>query len=295
MSETYFGIDFSLFDCDKYQLKENERLSEDGNTITCTVCGDTKKIKRWSEVRQCYTWELNITEEHPWACECVKKRKQEEALREERERFERVYNSRACRSWIGTLYENAAFDKLRASSSATYNKAKETCERFVEKSDYCKQNGFGIYLWSKSAGTGKSTLMACTRRALVAKGEKCLMINSTDYLDYVKNDRETVENGVLIFNASIFKRVDILILDDIGTLNLSRGSDNYTSWAESELYSLIEARNRNGLSTLFTSNYSPKDLQTERGYDFKLVDRILSRSSAVIEVTGTSFRGGNRI
>lgn len=287
-------MNFANLDCDKYQLKDNERLSEDGNAIICTVCGDKKRVKTWSEARNCYSWYLNnTTPEHPFACECIRKRKLEEAFKEQKARFEKVYNSATCRGFIGSLYENLKFDTLPVSKSQSYNKAKETCQRFVEKIDTCKEKGCGIYLWSQSAGTGKSTLMACVRNELIERGEKCLMINTNDLLDFTSNDREIYEGGEFLFNSSIFKNVDILILDDIGVADLTK-DNSYTSWVSDIIYTLIETRNRNGYCTLFTSNYYPKNLQTERGYDFKTVDRIISRASAVIEITGTSFRGAKQ-
>ena len=94
------------------------------------------------------------------------------------------------------------------------------------------------------------------------------------------------------FTFSLFKTVDVLILDDIGVSNLSN-NNAYAEWRNGILYELIEKRNKDGRCTLFTSNYSPEDLSKQRGIDFKTVDRINARSSRIICITADSFRGGN--
>ena len=87
----------------------------------------------------------------------------------------------------------------------------------------------------------------------------------------------------------MFLRIPVLILDDIGVVRLNDG--RYGQWVNDTLYELIERRCRNRLSTCFTSNYSPKQLNSERGIDFKTVDRIMELATMTIDVGGLSLRG----
>ena len=114
-----------------------------------------------------------------------------------------------------------------------------------------------------------------------------MFINSSDLIGYAsyRNDDDGKK-----FNFAMFSRVPVLIVDDIGAQSLDRNS-NYCGWANDVWYSLLEKRNRNNLSTMFSSNYSPNGLK-DRGYDFKTVDRISERCAGnVYEIEGSSFRG----
>ena len=84
-----------------------------------------------------------------------------------------------------------------------------------------------------------------------------------------------------------------LMRDDIGGGKLEGG--RYAQWVNDTFYELMERRCRNRLSTCFTSNYSPKQLNSERGIDFKTVDRIMERATMTIDIGGLSLRGwGNK-
>ena len=71
----------------------------------------------------------------------------------------------------------------------------------------------------------------------------------------------------------------IVFIDDLGKSKVSEG------WA-SALFEIIDARSRNNLPTLITSNCSPQALLQK--YDVSLVDRLLG--GVVCEVTGQSMR-----
>ena len=76
-----------------------------------------------------------------------------------------------------------------------------------------------------------------------------------------------------------FARRKLQIIDDLGP-------ENDTDYARSVVYSVIDHRDRNGLSTVWTSNLTPEEFQARYG------ERMASRlwSGTVIEVTGTDRR-----
>ena len=146
--------------------------------------------------------------------------------------------------------------------------------------------GEGLYIWSKSTGSGK-TSWACKimshyfRKIAFNTGleNEGLFIYLPTFLEDLRNYYDTKDpdfEEVL----EMLKKCKLLIIDDIG-------SEKFTEWVRERLVSIINTRVSNGLTTLYTSNLSPEELKAELG------DRISSRilgSSGVIEITGGDRR-----
>ena len=200
----------------------------------------------------------------------------------------RIYDCEQFRSWVGDRYINVNLEDLSKKDDKKYDFALKACKRYVDNCESVVDKGQGIYIYSRSSGTGKTTLMAGVRNALIKKQVKCVFINAKDLAnEAIRRNGEDYTNTV--YNYSMFFRVPVLIIDDIAATKLN--DDRYGTWMNSVLYELIERRCRNKLSTCFTSNYSPKQLQEKRGVDFKTVDRINELSSLIIELEGESIRG----
>ena len=277
----------SPLDVNKYVLKDNEKVV--GEEIVCKTCGTVRRVKKWSPLTSCYIWASKAKDGDEYLCECDKRRTLQKALDTERDNFRKLYDCKAFRDFLGERYINLGFKNLPENNREDYMRARKACWQYVMNINNVLQKGLGMYIWSPTAGNGKTSLMACVRNNLVAKGIRCIMINLTELLKYAKG-KNIESDATEPFSYRLFKTVDVLILDDIGVNDL-RVQNNYTQWAQTELYELMEARNKNNKCTLFTSNYSPKELQEVRGYDFKTVDRIVERSTVMIKIEGESFRG----
>lgn len=165
------------------------------------------------------------------------------------------------------------------SAFETLNEFKENVLEYVEA-------GSGLYIWGKSTGCGK-TSWACKimghyfRKIAFDTGleNEGLYIYLPTFLEdlrasYDNPDPEFAE--VL----SMLKNCKLLIIDDIG-------SERVTEWVRERLVSMINTRVASGLSTIYTSNLSPKELADALG------DRISSRvlgSSKVVEISGADRR-----
>ena len=188
---------------------------------------------------------------------------------------------------VGSKYIYRKFDNTIKNANRGYNIAYDACVNLCKDKDDTILKGRGIYIWSNSSGTGKSTLLACVRNEFISDYKPCVFINSSDLIGYASYKNDSYERK---FDFSMFYRVPVLIVDDIGAESLTRDT-SYCGWANGVWYSLMEKRNRNNLSTMFSSNYHPEKLK-ERGYDFKTVDRIIERCvMSVYEIEGQSFRG----
>ena len=277
--------------CEKYQLKPNEVISEDGGSIVCRDCGEVRRVRIHSNLYQCDIW-TSARPDDTCLCSCDRSKAFEKAKEEEEIVFKRIYNGEKFRSWVGEKYIDTDLESLNLVEDKGYSLAYRACRKFLANAEDAVDKGKGIYLFSRNAGTGKSTLMAGVRNGLIAKRIKCVFINIKDLLNEA-SQRDVTRDTKSLYDYGMFLRIPVLILDDIGVVRLDDG--RYGQWVNDTLYELMERRCRNRLSTCFTSNYSPKQLNSERGIDFKTVDRIMELATMTIDVGGLSLRGwGNK-
>ena len=285
--EQYVSNKECIIACDSYQLKENEVISDDGGSIVCKDCGEVRRVKVYSSLYKRDIWTAANPNE-TCLCSCDRRKAFEKAKEEEEIVFKRIYNGEKFRSWVGEKYINTDLESLKPIEDKGYNLAYRACRKFVANAEDAVDKGKGIYLFSRNAGTGKTTLMAGVRNGLIAKTIPCVFINVKDLLNEA-SQRDVKRDTNSLYDYGMFLRIPVLILDDIGVARLDDG--RYGQWVNDTLYELMERRCRNRLSTCFTSNYSPKQLNSERGIDFKTVDRIMELATMTIDVGGLSLRG----
>lgn len=156
--------------------------------------------------------------------------------------------------------------------------------------DFISKPEKGLYLYGQP-GVGKTYLMAGITNELAKKGRKIAFVNVPKYIAELKmlfQDNEAFERKV-----RSLKQVDILVLDDIG-------GESVTGWSRDEiLLPLLDERMEKGKVTLFTSNYSWKELKArltvtsnalqEPMAAKRLLDRIEALSCEVF-IKGSSRR-----
>lgn len=276
--------------CENYKLKEDEVLSDSGNEIICSVCGEVKSVKKFSPFLGKDYWSLSKSSEG-YGCSCDIKRKQLALEQIRRDAFFSLWNSILFQSFLGERYIHKTFSDLKIpEGNESYKKALEACKNYVKNFDIISSQGMGMYLCSSQAGNGKSSLMACIRNSLIDKEIATVFINYTDLLQLASSRFEAEERANAVFTFGGLCRVPVLILDDIGAEDL-RTNTNRSSWINGFLYEILERRTRDCLCTLFTSNWDIKELETKRGYDPKVVDRIQGASTRKYRIEGASFRG----
>lgn len=142
------------------------------------------------------------------------------------------------------LIDMEEFDPAKETN--TYMKAVDKAVDFLENPQK------GLYLYGQP-GVGKTYLMAGITNRLAKKGRKIAFVNVPKYLSELKmlfKDAEAFDRKV-----RSLKRIDILVLDDIG-------GESVTAWSRDEiLLPLLDERMEKGKITLFTSNYSMKELE----------------------------------
>ena len=134
-----------------------------------------------------------------------------------------------------------------------------------------KPRGMGLYIWSKTKGSGKTFLASAICNSLV-RGfrSRPKMVNVSDLINIAQNDEAQLDQ---IINA------DVLVIDDIGQKEAG------VSWVGDILYRILDARIQRKAVTLATSNYDIDQLPL----DDRLIDRI-NRMMQVVRLPEFSVR-----
>jgi DNA replication protein DnaC len=138
---------------------------------------------------------------------------------------------------------------------------------------YNVYRGKGLFLYSETKGNGK-TSWACKilneylKKVCLTNNLKCrgIFVNVPDFLQGVRNEISTDGNDMHELVDHI-KEADIVVWDDIG---VEKPSD----WVREQLYILINYRESNNLSQVYTSNINLSTLQNEKYLGGRIVSRI---------------------
>ena len=154
----------------------------------------------------------------------------------------------------------------------SYNEPVETQKKianaFVEKFPEFRKEGRGLYICSKTKGSGKTMLACCIANEIMNRQDISVkFVSVLEYLELVKGKTDQ-EKEILdsIFDCSL------LILDDIGAEVTAK------DWVNNAVFRLVDRRNTNMLPTIYTSNYEMDDLPC----DERTVNRIYGHSIPVL-------------
>ena len=137
--------------------------------------------------------------------------------------------------------------------------------------------GKGIYLWSRTSGSGKSFLACCLAKSVMVKYDlRMRFITVPDYLAKVGESykRQQGAND----ESAVYRECDLLIFDDLG-------SQMTGEWQKQEIFRIVNERLNTGKIIIFTSNLCPEDLNL----DDRTIDRIMKKS-VVLQMPEESIR-----
>lgn len=179
--------------------------------------------------------------------------------------------------------------------------ALQKCRSFAAQGLDNVAAGKGLFLQGP-VGTGKSHLSVATLRAMVEanperfgraqsvsgfvdepvyEGYYCSMVSVVDLLDRLRESYRRERRRAYTRELEYRCRNDaVLIMDDIG-------AEKPTEWVEEQLYALIDVRYRMQRSTFFTTNCTPKELESQIG--IRCVSRICEMCEG-IKVEGKDWR-----
>lgn len=125
-----------------------------------------------------------------------------------------------------------------------------------------QSKGIGLYLYSKTKGSGKTKMITSIANELIGEEYKrqVKFATSLQILNEIKNTWQNNTETQLIMDLV---NTEILIIDDFGT-------EQVKDWIGEKFYSIINERYIAKKITLFTSNYAIDELV----YDDRITNRI---------------------
>lgn len=184
----------------------------------------------------------------------------------------------ADRTGVPEEYHDADFSKFDFGAyRVDMGKIKDVCVNIVRNYPEWEKAGKGLYIWSKTPGSGKTFLACCLAKSLMVKYDKQMrFITATDYTNAVgdsyKRERGSEDE------SEIFRTCSILVLDDIG-------AQADKDWQRQEMFRLVNQRMADGNITIYTSNMSANSLNV----DERTKDRII-KQSIVLQMPEESIR-----
>lgn len=159
------------------------------------------------------------------------------------------------------LLKSTRFDWYTLESSSIPSELKEQIFMYLNSHEEAiKKKWVGLYLWSDSPWSGKTTIMKFIMRELFMKWYSIYF----ESLITIKNKwKDEFDKEVGIPVSKKLKNVDILWIDDIG-------SEKISDWLLEQLKDIIDDRYNNKKTLMLTSNYSIDSLPLSP----KLRDRI---------------------
>ncbi len=236
-------------------MAHNQKAASNSGDV-CPVCGGTG-IEQYEEIVEGYSAPLKYGRECP---RCRGKNRQED------------------RTGVPPQFYEADLQKFPFDSyKVNLDKLQQVVRSFVDNYGKWKEAGKGLYLWSKTPGSGKTFLSCCVAKSAMMKNNlKMRFITTPDYLAKVGDSYKRQQGS--LDESQIYRDCALLVLDDLGT---QKNGD----WQEQELFRLINERLNTGCITIFTANMAPEELKI----DNRTIDRI-RKSSIVLQMPEESIR-----
>ena len=208
-------------------------------------------------------------------CRCERdleaRAKQEEAEKQRLEKIERLRKA----SMIDGAFRDATFQNFKTDQNNERNL--KLCRRYAEKFELMVEKNQGLLLWG-GVGTGKTYAAACIANALLRRGIPVMMTSFVRLLSVIQSRTETDEEIIRrMANAKL------VVFDDIG-------AERDTGYGLEKIYSIVDSRCRQRLPSIFTTNLTLEEMQTESDIRFaRIYDRIFENCYP-IQFTGVSWR-----
>ena len=160
------------------------------------------------------------------------------------------------RTGIPDEYLNADISKFDFNIyTVNMSQMQKLLRSFFERFKEWQSKGKGIYLWSKTPGSGKTFLACCIARSAMIKYDlQMRFITAPDYISLVGENIKR-ERGE-IDTSKVYRECALLILDDIG-------SQIDKQWQQQEMLKLLNERKKYNRVTIFTSNMPIEQLNVD--------------------------------
>ncbi len=248
---------------DSLFVEGDERL-EDGS-IRCGKCGGMKT---------CFgegTLEGVLL---PIRCEC---REREEAERLNAVREAEKERRRDELRRIG-FASSAYRDKTFAADLDPEGPVSNACRKYCEQWEELKKSNIGLLIYGE-VGTGKSFYACCIANEIIDRYQEQVYVTTIPTLIA---ELQSFDNRDA--TLAMIENVTLLVLDDLG-------AERETSFAEEQLFSIIDCRLLSEKPTIITTNLSLKEIKNPSTISQRRIfDRILEMCPAQLRCDGRNRR-----
>lgn len=197
-------------------------------------------------------------------CECMKNRKAETKIRFAD--IPKEFSSLTIKSFDLNLYQDTTERNIAA-------RAKKIAAEFVKDFKAVREKGKGLYLYGYTKGSGKTRLAASIGNALIHHCNASVkFVTTLGLLNEIKATYNKDYEYTTFQLIDAIKRVDVLILDDIGF------EDMENPWVNQEFGHILDSRYTQNKVTIFTSNCTIDELR----HDERIVSRIRKMAIPVL-------------
>lgn len=251
-------------------MPKNITNTESASISVCKKCKGTGRIIYTPDARE-FEWLYGSSgiEPQPFVKECP----------DCKGKFNKYNNSEDMTN-VPDLMREADITKFDFGKySKDMSNLKAVVEDFVFNFKKWQGQGKGLYLWSKTPGSGKTFLACCIGKSVMCKYNlRFKFITVPDYIDRVSDRISISKAGGFDDPSKIYRDCELLVFDDIGA---QLGKE----WQQTEIFKLVNERQAKGLVTIYTSNLHFDNLNI----DERAKSRIM-RSSICIQMPEESIR-----
>lgn len=243
-------------------------LDYDEPIKTCEKCGDL--IQKDIVI-------LNVLRRVPIVCSCRKKELEQKAIEDENKEKQIRLNSIFKNSLMDEKFKQCTFENWNHDIGS--EKIFNICSKYADNFKIAKDNNLGLLIHGEP-GNGKTHAVSCIANYLLEKGVPVVCVSISKMLERIKETYNSYgkEGEETVLRS--FSNADLLIIDDLGTEQISE-------WSQAKIYNIIDARYRNELPIIVTTNIKVSDL--EEMYHKRTYDRLMEMCTPVLS-DGKSIR-----
>lgn len=153
-------------------------------------------------------------------------------------------------------------DSGRTVSTANQQKG---INSFIEQFEIWEEENIGLYIYSKTKGSGKTFLASCVCNELMnRRAIKTRFVSASELIDISQSGDRNANDEYKRNPLKLLHDCKFLVIDDLG--QKSTGGE----WLEDILFKLLDDRVSNKRMTVITSNLAIQELP----FDERIIDRV---------------------
>ena len=248
---------------DSLFVEGDERL-EDGN-IRCGKCGGMKTCHGTGVLEGVLL---------PVLCEC-REREEVERLNAVREaEKERRRDELRRIGFASSTYREKTF----AADLAPEGPVSNACRKYCEQWEELKKSNIGLLIYG-DVGTGKSFYACCIANEIIDRYREQVYVTTIPTLIAALQSFDNRDAMLATIES-----VTLLVLDDLG-------AERETSFAEEQLFTIVDHRLLAGKPTIITTNLSLKEIKNPNTLSQRRIfDRVLEMCPAQLRCDGRNRR-----